>query len=492
MVTSVSISSSVGSSGDWCVISSDELIKPDPKRPRYETRCETCSMDLISKIGLDGGTVQPFDRFIPCQPNLNDEQLAHSLLLRKHGLGSKKLGDSSKELGDISLPYPDALSRALFGMSLETIRGSSILKFGDPKKPQNVSSRGVPVNLRLPEKPERRLDAPGLENDFYRSALDWSSNDLVAIVLGRFLFLYDVKRKKNNYFKAVKNRMDEFTAVCFLGNDYLIGGTNSGKIYFWNLKERTEIEHVMNYGRVITLAYCDCSRKLFAGFKNGMVTCFDLKQTTINSLENPFMNWLAHENKVCRVAFSPKGDLLATGGNDNVVKIWDLNNVQNQQPQLVTEMPYKAAVRAICWHPKRGGYLATGGGSADSLIKVWNARTGGIVASIRAPGQVCDLRWSPDGRYLAATIWQSGSSQQGITIYNCDLDKDSRYLLSNPQSIGCHRDRPLYMAQSPDGSRIITAAAGLDETLCFWYLFPKKPLCHRSHTLTSTNRLTIR
>lgn len=40
------------------------------------------------------------------------------------------------------------------------------------------------------------------------------------------------------------------------------------------------------------------------------------------------------------------------------------------------KMSHKAAVRAIDWSPHQRGILATGGGTADQMIKIWNINTG--------------------------------------------------------------------------------------------------------------------
>jgi len=61
--------------------------------------------------------------------------------------------------------------------------------------------------------------------------------------------------------------------------------------------------------------------------------------------------------------------MLASGGNDNILQIWDQRILDKPISQF---KEHSAAVKAISWSPTQDGILATGGGTADRSIKFWN------------------------------------------------------------------------------------------------------------------------
>lgn len=81
--------------------------------------------------------------------------------------------------------------------------------------------------------------------------------------------------------------------------------------------------------------------------------------------------------------------MLASGGNDNKVAIW------SQGGQLLTRFTdHHAAVKALAWSPLQHGLLATGGGTADRMMKLRNVLTGEILSEKDTGSQVCNLAFS--------------------------------------------------------------------------------------------------
>jgi len=116
------------------------------------------------------------------------------------------------------------------------------------------------------------------------------------------------------------------------------------------------------------------------------------------------------------VAFAPAGALVATAGSDNAARIWS-----SQTGQLVTAIPaHDDDVNALAFSPD-GQLLATGAGgfdaTDDSSIKIWNAHDGTPVRTLSGFGDwVYALAFSPDG----TTLLSSGrtGSQGMIKLWN--------------------------------------------------------------------------
>lgn len=91
--------------------------------------------------------------------------------------------------------------------------------------------------------------------------------------------------------------------------------------------------------------------------------------------------------EVCGLKWSPNGQHLASGGNDNRLLIWELGG---REP-LHTLLGHQAAVKALAWCPFQSNLLASGGGTADRAIKFWNMHTGALLNSIDTGSQVHTL-----------------------------------------------------------------------------------------------------
>jgi WD40 repeat protein len=103
------------------------------------------------------------------------------------------------------------------------------------------------------------------------------------------------------------------------------------------------------------------------------------------------------------VAFAPTGNMLAVGGDDGIVRIWNgltctLNGTQCKDvPQRFTITT--AAIRALAWSPD-GQYLAVGTNDGLTVLLKPGSGTKPIFTA-NAHTNVRSLTWSPDGQKLA-------------------------------------------------------------------------------------------
>lgn len=104
----------------------------------------------------------------------------------------------------------------------------------------------------------------------------------------------------------------------------------------------------------------------------------------------------AHTGEVCGLKWSCGGDLLASGGNDNLVHVWESSKMGSSK-YLHRFTDHRAAVRALAWCPFQPKTLASGGGTADQCVKIWNAQTGKCTNSINTSAQARRSRTQPLG-----------------------------------------------------------------------------------------------
>jgi cell division cycle 20-like protein 1, cofactor of APC complex len=164
-----------------------------------------------------------------------------------------------------------------------------------------------------------------------------------------------------------------------------------------------------------------------------------------------------HKQEVCGLKWNVEENKLASGGNDNKLFVWDGLNTD----PLYRFTEHQAAVKAIAWSPHQRGILASGGGTADRRIKIWNTLTGAKVHDIDTGSQVCNLAWSKNSNELVST---HGYSRNQIVVWKYST-------MQQVASLTGHTYRVLYLSMSPDGQTIVTGAG--DETLRFWNIFEK-------------------
>lgn len=149
-------------------------------------------------------------------------------------------------------------------------------------------------------------------------------------------------------------------------------------------------------------------------------------------------NWVSHDgNPIFSVAIHPDGSRFATGGqgkDSGVVVIWNMAPVRSAAdeenpdiPKILCEMTnHLGCVNCVRWSVD-GKWLASGGD--DSIVMIWAVKyqgggggsnfgadleRWGCIHMLRGhSGDVLDLSWSPDQKYLA-----SCSVDNSIVIWN--------------------------------------------------------------------------
>ena len=152
-----------------------------------------------------------------------------------------------------------------------------------------------------------------------------------------------------------------------------------------------------------------------------------------------------HTGSVFSVDISPNGQLIATGGEDKTVKVWQENGAL-----LDTLEGHQARVWEVQFSPDNR-YLASA--SRDGTVKIWSLN-GRLSITLEGHNDaVLSLAFSPDGRYLA-----SASRDRTIKIWSVN-----GRLIS---SINAHQKQINDLAYSPNGNLITTV--GNDRTVKIW------------------------
>ena len=237
--------------------------------------------------------------------------------------------------------------------------------------------------------------------------------------------------------------------------DVLATCGSDGAIRLWDLRSRirvqtlrTELHRRNGHDALATsLAFSPDGALLASGHVDGQVHLWHMA----SGGEYPAR--LRHDALVGALAFSPDGRTLASGGMDSKLQLWDVLRVcagdatreLHRQPSGVTAVSYV----------KGGALLVTG--HANRVLRVLDARSGRLAATLRGPEALINLVClAPDGRRLAVA-----SHDRTIRVF--DLERREQVLV-----LPGHRKPVTSIAFFGDGLHL--ASVALDNSVQLWDL----------------------
>jgi WD40 repeat protein len=125
----------------------------------------------------------------------------------------------------------------------------------------------------------------------------------------------------------------------------------------------------------------------------------------------------SHSRRVLGVAVSPDSKMIASAGDDFLVRVWD---VESKREKL-TLRGHGHVVSGVAFTPN-GRWLLSG--SLDGTIRVWDATNGALVRTLRGHTHgVTGLAFASDGRRLVSCgldgtirVWKWDQDQEALTL----------------------------------------------------------------------------
>jgi len=180
-----------------------------------------------------------------------------------------------------------------------------------------TSAAGTMKARRLPTQPERILDAPGILDDYYLNLVSWSSRNELAVGL-----------EDNTYVWRASTGAAVHLAECPTGcwvtsldwssdGSFLAIGLSNGHVELWDPEAARKLRTMSGHqAQVAALSWNN--HVLSSGCQDGSIWHHDVR--VANHHQGTL---LGHIAEVCGLKWRPDGLLLASGGNDNLVNIWD-------------------------------------------------------------------------------------------------------------------------------------------------------------------------
>lgn len=256
------------------------------------------------------------------------------------------------------------------------------------------------------------------------------------------------------------------------GRDSLIvSGSSDATLHIWNASTGQNLFTHRNpsrwYAWTCALAWSPESNLIACGGDDKLVQVWQVENAGAEAVTmNHYFTYRGHSNWVNSLAWSPDGARIASTGDDRTVHIWQVGNSPEHNQDGIY-YGHSSSVAAVSWSPD-GRFIASGG--TDAKIHVWDVATKNTALIYRGHTYgVNALAWSPDGIYIASCSWDNfvrvwdAATGETVLIYDGHIDWINA------------------LAWSPGGARI--ASASKDKTVQVWDTATGNTLItYRGHT----------
>lgn len=212
----------------------------------------------------------------------------------------------------------------------------------------------------------------------------------------------------------------------------------------------------IQHGRNVNAIAFSPNGQMFASAGgDGMIRVWDVNYT----LQRDEQRWMRRliqipgaDRYVTSLAFSPDNRYLVTGTYNGDVRVWDLNNCEQDRPvcnsQLVLDRDYVGVAPKVQFSPS-GRWLAAS--NYDGTVTLWDWGSRSVTAILepetgshggeRPDGRFSSLTFNSDETYLAA-----GSHDDFITLWSLDPEEEFERIATIDTGNGVDS-----VAFSPDG-----------------------------------------
>jgi hypothetical protein len=355
----------------------------------------------------------------------------------------------------------------MLGKTPEEYRKSRVLNFFPPQPPQQslLSGFAKKPNKKASIQYGRRLDAPGIQNNFYYNLLSLSIKNRIFLPIETGL---------GNHFQVASTFVDGSALTLFkpvnatpnstvaYGVDQVISGWSDGYLRVDSLERSSnhllsknisasEPDQVSDLNAMVMTGEHQC----VVGDAKGKLTYIDFRVPSM------ITNTMQTHEKIAGLTFNT-AHYLAAGTNSNRVNVWDLR--AHRETPLLCNPQHKSGVKALSFHPIKKDYLVSGGGMDCGTLYFWNLLTDRITQGPSTNSQICGVHWLPhDPRYF----WTlHGYNDASVKLWRMTSHSTSAPCALEASVESPEKSRMVYSTVSSRTNEVLGVTG--NEMLCFF------------------------
>lgn len=251
---------------------------------------------------------------------------------------------------------------------------------------------------------------------------------------------------------VLRGHMQEVTCVAVsAGSRLILSGSEDRTVRVWDRTDGKQLYTIRFAKPVKALAFTPpgTAEELgVVGVTDG--TAWLVRNLTLNTEPTLVALQGNHKGAVNCAAFSPDGKLVATGGDDHLIRLWDTATGALKHTGT-SDHGHRGAVTSL--HFADNTKLVSAG-RGDNAVLVWNLAGDGTLSVARSfprrGGDVADLGVSPNGQY---TLFDQGKDLQVLSLKTGQIEG----VLYNSSPAISFTTMALFSPK--DGKLILTASA---------------------------------
>ncbi|EXF74095.1 WD domain-containing protein [Colletotrichum fioriniae PJ7] len=337
------------------------------------------------------------------------------------------------------------------------------------------STDSIKLQRSLPAAPYRVLQAPGLEDDYYRSPLAYSSTcQCLAVALGNTVYRWSERHDPQPVYRTPHQRHTSLTSLSFSsaeGNKAILAFARK------DVTKRPSQNPFISSATVPT-------EDLLVGDGRGNIlhyvvewpSLWEVSRDTWFGKVTPVAKIAAHTSQICALVWSPNGQDFVSGSNDNTACYFEVQRLdqQGRYHNSSTALIRKSRRSKSDWsllgrdnmysRPKE--YEASGNGLSPSVETLFDVTPisatieagviGGIPRTLQAPTE--DLRVF--GRGMETHCWRHEAAIKAIAF--CPWQKG---LVATGGGLG---DKCIHFFHTTSSTPLATIDVGAQVTSLIW------------------------